>query len=261
MTDLSKRLITGTLGIIAIVILLMVGMSAIRIAIFLCTLEILLELHKAFLKIKIKINLPILFIGALITFLCSYFHYNLIFALALFFLLNGFGSIILKKYRNSDMIYTIFAYFYGVFLLSLLASINEIYIFVSALIISFSTDTFAYLTGNIFGRHKLIERISPHKSVEGAIGGTILATIFTFLYFYFIKRAYVNIDLNYYIVILIVFASISGQFGDLFASKIKRTVNIKDFGKILPGHGGFLDRFDSLIFVSPFVYFLYYLIV
>lgn len=159
------------------------------------------------------------------------------------------------------MIYTIFAYFYGVFLLSLLASINEIYIFVSALIISFSTDTFAYLTGNLFGRHKLIERISPHKSVEGAIGGTILATIFTFLYFYFIKRAYVNIDLNFYIVILIVFASISGQFGDLFASKIKRTVNIKDFGKILPGHGGFLDRFDSLIFVSPFVYFLYYLIV
>lgn len=74
------------------------------------------------------------------------------------------------------------------------------------------------------------------------------------------KTHYINFDIDISVLIIILLASISGQFGDLFASKIKRETGIKDFSQILPGHGGFLDRFDSLIFVCPFVYFLYYFI-
>lgn len=257
MTDLYKRVATGIVGILLIILIFYLGLKAIKISIFLLTLEGLREIYNALYNKGIKLNLPVLFLGALITFFSSYFDINLIFPLVLFFMVNSCLVVHLENYVLNDYAYTTFAYFYVVFFLNLLGSIDDIYLIISAFIISFTTDTFAYFVGSTFGRHKLIERVSPHKSVEGAIGGTFFAVIITTIYFVFLNKYDAIYNINATIVIIILLASISGQFGDLFASKIKRYTGIKDYAQVLPGHGGILDRFDSLIFISPFVFILH----
>ncbi|TWH82328.1 phosphatidate cytidylyltransferase [Sedimentibacter saalensis] len=117
-------------------------------------------------------------------------------------------------------------------------------------IIAFGSDTFAYFTGRFFGRHKLYPEVSPNKTIEGAIGGVIGSTLLSLIYF-----NYLSINKYIYIIIFSVSASVFSIAGDLAASKIKREHGIKDFGYMLPGHGGILDRFDSVLFVAPVVYY------
>ncbi len=113
------------------------------------------------------------------------------------------------------------------------------------------TDIFAYFTGRLFGRHKLIEEVSPKKTVEGAIGGLVFCSLAFVGYGYLISYL-VNAQPNYIMLAIVgVGVSVISQLGDLVASLIKREFGIKDFGKILPGHGGFLDRFDSAIAIAP----------
>ncbi len=108
------------------------------------------------------------------------------------------------------------------------------------------TDIFAMLFGNFMGRHKLIPKISPGKTVEGSIGGSVLATILaTLIYFYFIHQAPL-----WTVVGVTLLLSIVSQFSDLMFSKIKRENGIKDFSHFIPGHGGVLDRMDSLMLVT-----------
>lgn len=109
------------------------------------------------------------------------------------------------------------------------------------------TDTFAYFTGMLIGRHKLLEAVSPKKTWEGFIGGSLIAT-FTSTVFYL---TVINTTAPIYIVVLFtLILSIIGQLGDLFFSSIKRYYKVKDFSNLMPGHGGVLDRFDSVIFVA-----------
>ena len=117
------------------------------------------------------------------------------------------------------------------------------------LIITILTDTFALLGGKFFGKNKLLERISPNKTIEGALIGTIVATSISSVFYLFI----INPGINVGIIILISFVlSIIGQIGDLVFSAIKREFEIKDYSNLIPGHGGMLDRFDSIAFVSLF---------
>lgn len=114
------------------------------------------------------------------------------------------------------------------------------------------TDIFAYLVGITIGKHKISE-ISPKKSVEGCIGGIIGCTVFYLLYTHYLNS--VEIELNYIIMLIMgIIVSVISQIGDFAASSIKRYCNIKDFGNLMPGHGGVLDRFDSILFVAPVVY-------
>jgi phosphatidate cytidylyltransferase len=113
------------------------------------------------------------------------------------------------------------------------------------------TDTFAYFTGRLFGKHKLIPAVSPKKTVEGAIGGAVCCAIVSVVYGFVIGKCFDGVAPNYIVLALcgLIIAVVS-QIGDLVMSAIKRQYGIKDYGKLLPGHGGLLDRFDSCMAVT-----------
>ena len=121
------------------------------------------------------------------------------------------------------------------------------------------TDIFAYLVGKAIGKHKF-SKTSPNKSIEGCIGGLIGSSLFYGIYSYYLNTnflAQTNVELNIALMTFLgVIISAIAQIGDFSASAIKRHCKIKDFGKIMPGHGGVLDRFDSIIMIIPFVYIL-----
>lgn len=122
-----------------------------------------------------------------------------------------------------------------------------------AIIPAWGTDVFAYLIGKKWGKHKFTN-VSPKKSIEGCIGGLLGGMLLTVGYTY-ILNTYMNFDISYlWIVPASIILSAIGQIGDLAASTIKRYAGVKDFSNLIPGHGGMLDRLDSVIFVAPFVF-------
>ncbi len=122
-------------------------------------------------------------------------------------------------------------------------------------ILSWLTDTGAYFAGISLGRHKLCEHISPKKTVEGAIGGVVLCTLACVLYTYLMTLFYPGSPAPYLKTAAMgAVGAVLSQLGDLVASCIKRDRGAKDYGNILPGHGGLMDRFDSVVFIAPFTY-------
>lgn len=121
-------------------------------------------------------------------------------------------------------------------------------IILGSLLILWASDTGAYFAGTRFGKRKLFERISPKKSWEGFIGGAVLAMIFVFGLSYFLH----SLSVQQWIIVGILII-VGGTFGDLIESLLKRSIEIKDSGDSLPGHGGFLDRFDGLLISAPFI--------
>lgn len=120
---------------------------------------------------------------------------------------------------------------------------------------SWGTDVFAYIVGKLIGKHKF-SKISPKKSIEGCIGGVIGAVLLTLAFTYGFNE-YAGLNISYEkMLIFSIILSIIGQMGDFAASSVKRYVGIKDFSNLIPGHGGMLDRFDSVIFIAPAAYFL-----
>jgi phosphatidate cytidylyltransferase len=122
-------------------------------------------------------------------------------------------------------------------------------IIIGFFILIWANDTGAYLTGMSFGRHKLMERISPKKTWEGFFGGLIIASLVA----WFLSGSLGVVNKSHWILISIII-SIAGTYGDLAESMLKRSTGVKDSGTIMPGHGGFLDRFDSAIISFPLVY-------
>lgn len=122
---------------------------------------------------------------------------------------------------------------------------------------SWGSDTCAYCTGILIGKHKLAPKVSPGKSIEGSVGGVIGAALLGVIYALIVRNKLTGID-NPIIAFSVIGAasSVISQIGDLAASAIKRNHNIKDYGHLIPGHGGILDRFDSVIFTAPIVFFL-----
>ncbi|HNQ13257.1 MAG TPA: phosphatidate cytidylyltransferase [Bacteroidia bacterium] len=131
-------------------------------------------------------------------------------------------------------------------------ALYEPHLVASFFILLWMNDAGAYLSGITFGKHKLIERISPNKTIEGFIGGMLMTLISSVLIaLYFLPE----ISINHWLVLAVIIV-LFGTVGDLFESLLKRTLGIKDSGNIMPGHGGFLDRFDALIGAAP-AYFIY----
>ncbi len=138
---------------------------------------------------------------------------------------------------------------------------DAIYFLVLILGYAWGGDTFAYLVGRAFGKHKLAPKVSPNKTVEGAVGGVLgsmlVGVLITFFYVTFWHDAmpWNGVSNVYYLLVALfgIPASLLGMAGDLFASAVKRQCEIKDYGTIFPGHGGILDRFDSVMFIAPLV--------
>ncbi|NOR86331.1 MAG: phosphatidate cytidylyltransferase [Bacteroidales bacterium] len=132
---------------------------------------------------------------------------------------------------------------------------NEPLFLMAFFLLVWSSDTFAYLSGITFGKHRLFERISPKKSWEGSIGGGIITLIIAWVFGY-----YSQIFDPWTWVLLAIIVVVTAIYGDLIESQLKRSMGVKDSGSIMPGHGGILDRFDAAIFSVPFYVFLLYLL-
>ena len=166
------------------------------------------------------------------------------------FFIYSFSIIInkdIKKYNYKDSLWLLDVTLMIGFMFNSFVKVRYIglYQVIYCLLIATMTDTFALFGGKLFGKNKLAKEISPNKTVEGSIIGTIFGTIIASVFYYLLIG-----DKSLIIIILLTFVlSIFGQFGDLFFSSIKREHKIKDFSNIIPGHGGVLDRLDSLLFI------------
>ncbi|MDD5863241.1 MAG: phosphatidate cytidylyltransferase [Firmicutes bacterium] len=126
------------------------------------------------------------------------------------------------------------------------------YVILIPFVVAFMSDTGAYFVGLKFGHHKLAPVVSPNKTIEGAVGGVVLATVSMLVYALILDLLPGGLRVNYGLALLYGFAgSLIGIFGDLSFSAIKRQTGVKDYGNLIPGHGGVLDRFDSVTTVAP----------
>jgi phosphatidate cytidylyltransferase len=165
------------------------------------------------------------------------------------------------KFKTEQIAVVFFGLFYVCVMLSYIYQVRMLengglivwMIFIGA----WGSDTFAYCVGILIGKHKIAPKLSPKKSLEGCIGGVVGAALIGFFYALFLKDRITVID-NPELAFAAIGAasSIISQLGDLAASAIKRNHDIKDYGTLIPGHGGILDRFDSIIFTAPIVYYL-----
>ncbi len=162
-----------------------------------------------------------------------------------------------EKRKNPDVVSTLTGIFYVVFFVHFVVLIDESeyahnYIWL-IFIIAFGTDIFAYFTGMFLGKHKLCPNLSPKKTVEGAVGGVLGAVVCSILFGVFFLAEGHAVSPGF--ILMAAMGSVMAQLGDLTASAFKRKMGIKDYGNLIPGHGGILDRFDSVLFVAPYLYF------
>lgn len=170
------------------------------------------------------------------------------------------------KYRAEQIMSAFFCVAYAPVMLSFIYLVRDlpygIYTVWMIFISSWICDTCAYFSGMLLGKHKLAPVLSPKKSIEGAIGGVLGSAAVGALYAYFIAEAAISEQKITWIFVLIsAIGAVVSQVGDLAASAIKRNHEIKDYGKLIPGHGGVMDRFDSVIFTAPMIYFLTFLLI
>lgn len=260
-----KRITTALLGFPLVVILLVLGNKYVVDITF--AIVAAMSLHEYFNAFKEKAN-PVIWMGYLASALIAFIHiFPIEHAITIVSILIPtaiavlFLQVILTNMKTNvkDIAITFFGICYIPLFLMFVPLINGLtngkllvwYIFTTA----WGTDIFAYIVGKWIGKHKF-SKISPNKSIEGCIGG-ILGSIVLSLLITYIFNTFFSMQFSYgYTILISIILSIIGQIGDFAASSIKRYVGIKDFSNLIPGHGGMLDRIDSIIFIAPFAYML-----
>ena len=165
------------------------------------------------------------------------------------------------KYHDKEIMAAFFSFYYVSVMLSYVYQLRIMedggYFIVLVFLCSWGNDTLAYCFGRLFGKHKMSPILSPKKSVEGLIGGILGAGVLGLLYGLWFNK-YVHEISNLPLIFLVICAvgAIPAVVGDLAASAIKRNNEVKDYGKLIPGHGGVMDRFDSMIFTAPIIFYL-----
>ena len=197
------------------------------------------------------------YIGIVIYYLGIYFtprYYWLMYIVADFMIVAFVFVITYPRYTAYQMFSAFGGIIYTGVLFScvyLTGSLTDGWLIVWLIILaSWGSDTFAYCTGMLFGKHKMAPVLSPKKSIEGAVGGILGAALLGWIYALVFHGPVLTF------VIICTAGAVIAMFGDLTASGIKRSMGIKDYGKLIPGHGGILDRFDSVIFTAPVIYFM-----
>ncbi len=272
LTLLGTRMMSAFFALLILFIVVFTGTYVFGTAIFLVSILCLFEFYSALQNVNYH---PIKWVGYLSTLLLVYitfqdcFNFNVSPSMLFnyMFLLMFIGFAVMSLYiiffngktNLCDIAMTIFGIIYISFLMSFVILTRNLYYGLDFLWIvlfgAWGTDSFAYFAGVYLGENKILPAISPKKTLEGAIGGIIGCTILTTLYgWILIKYGFIRPTYLYHFIILGCLNGIISQVGDWFASAIKRFTKVKDFGSIMPGHGGVLDRFDSVLFVAPVVY-------
>ena len=261
-----KRITSGFIVAISVAIMLLIPNKYV-IGLLLAIIA-LVAMHE-YLKAISKVCTPIKWVAYLSCLSVAAVNFipeqNMLKAIMMFLpsiMLILFANVIATDMKISfkDMSYTLLGICYIPVFISFLTLIDAMqngkiligYILISA----WGTDVFAYLIGKKFGKHKF-SKVSPKKSIEGCIAGTIGSVLIMVLYTFILNR-YFQFNYSYmYVIIVGIVLSLIGQIGDFSASCIKRYVDIKDYSNLLPGHGGMLDRIDSVLFLAPFAYLLF----
>lgn len=252
--NLIKRTLGGALILFILIAITYFGKTSLAIGFTIFSLIAIKELTDAFSKIDFRFNKALLYICDLIVMAASFYEKKELFAIGLILSFAIiFGILIFDQHTNlEDILAHIFILFYVAGLMGSIVRTREIKFLWMLYITSWGSDTFAYLTGSLIGKKKIaaVSHISPNKTLAGSIGGVLGAVILNLIY-----NNYAILNLN--ISLIIIFAALGAilsQIGDLVASYIKRKTGIKDFGNLIPGHGGIMDRFDSMIFIAPLFY-------
>lgn len=258
-----KRLTSGLLGFPLVLIILLIGNK--YIVDVLLAVVALLAMNEYFNAVE-KICKPIRWVGYASCISIALIHIipkeclSVVTTLAVpTILLILFSHIIATdmKITFKDVAYTFLGIFYVIFFMMFVAFIdgmkNGKILIWYAIFAAWGTDIFAYFIGKRFGKHKF-SKVSPKKSIEGCVAGTIGAVIMMLIYTYFMNTYFATQYEYWMIAIIGIVLSLIGQIGDFSASSIKRYVDIKDYSNLIPGHGGMLDRIDSLLFLAPFAY-------
>ena len=260
---MRTRVITGVVLAIILIPMFVIGGILLNITLLLLTMAASYELFKMYNN---KANLPKglliaeVLLGGLTYFtIQSYYEgrTTLEWTFLMVIALLVIGAVILVFVENfdannySEMLVSVLYPAFGFGALFALRDFG-LYDLGFLFVITIMTDIFAYFVGVNFGKHRLAVKISPKKSIEGSIGGTVIATIITLVYLRVFNVTHIGaIEMTWFVsILLIIFISIMGQIGDLVASKLKRHFEIKDYSNIFPGHGGVMDRFDSTIFAA-----------
>lgn len=212
---------------------------------------------------------------AALGYLCNLLVYGILFfgleeyilaAVTLYFIIvMAIYVIKWPAYNVDDISKALFTLIYTGICLSFLyrirASDDGIFYIWLVFIGAWGSDTCAYLTGILIGKHKIPSTLSPKKTVEGCVGGVAGAALIGMLYGLWAKNS-LGGDANYALIFAVTaaVASVLSQIGDLCASAVKRNCGIKDYGRLIPGHGGIMDRFDSIIFLTPIIYYILYIL-
>lgn len=263
---MATRIISSVVGIaIGITILIFAYTPLLVIALAVLSVMGIYELYKANDCLKYKVMTAIAFVYCAVNPFLHMFgdlKYITFFTTAA---VIGLFAAYLPQHKNMNFEKLMYAIFVPVFLSYSMSSLYELYklsdrhgvvYIVLALCGAWIADSGAYFTGTFLGKHKLCPEISPKKTVEGFAGGLIVNGLF-FIAFNLVYISFFAKDCGVYYIssfALGLICALIGTVGDLSASLIKRQTGIKDFGRIMPGHGGFMDRFDSVLFVAPFMY-------
>jgi len=262
--NLGVRILTGGIFVSVLIAGMIINEFSFLIVFSIITLLALHEFYGLLLgEGKTKLNKTINIIGGLILFLASYFYFSssvkslVVFVPYAIYILAIFICELFAKRENPilSLSYSVLGQIYLAFPLSLLSYLAFGYeasgtyhfaMLLALFVFIWVNDSFAYLIGSMLGRHRMFERISPKKSWEGFIGGVIFTIVAAIIYSMFFTQMTMWGWIGFALV-MIVF----GTLGDLIESLFKRTLQVKDSGNLLPGHGGILDRIDSVVFAIP----------
>lgn len=258
---MDKRYL-GALILSPLVIVLFLGGVYLKLLIMILSLFGMYEFFSIVKKSDIR-PLSIIAYGLCIIYyvflINSKINYNMIFSIiiiSVFIMLCV--PVINEKYNFVDVAITLLGFIYISIFFSFIVLISEKdygkYLVWIVFISSWMCDTTAYYVGKYLGKNKLCPKVSPKKTIEGSIGGLLGSTLTCGLYGIFLNKIGINLPV-YNFFLMGIFSGFFCQFGDLAASSIKRHVNVKDYSNLIPGHGGILDRFDSILFASVVVYY------